>query len=67
MFGKKSTEKSAKQRFLYSQEYRGEKELENKRAKQFLQKHTNSARKNAGKQIVGKKCETRFFIFTRIS
>jgi len=38
-----------------------------KRAKQFFQKHTNSAIKKVGKKIVAKKCEKTFFIFPRIS
>ena len=112
MFGKKSTKKLRKKFFLYSHEYRAEKMGGKKRAKQFFQKHTNSAkkklweknrllivrknvfnihtnivtkkwgekrgekfiqkhsinaRKNVGKIIVGKNCEKRFFIFTRIS
>ena len=29
-------------------------------AKQFFQKHTNSAKKNCWEKIVGKKCEERF-------
>ena len=109
--GKKSSEKSAKNVFLYSHEYRDEKMGGTKRPKQFFQKHTNSASKkcwekncrktlrktffyihtnivtkkwgeqnarnnfsrntrivrakNVGEEIVGKKCEKRFFIFTR--
>ena len=38
-----------------------------KPAKQFFQKHKNSARKKCWEKIVGKKCEKRFFIFTRKS
>ena len=38
----KSSEKSAKNVFLYSHEYRPEK-MGEKRPKQFFQKHTNSA------------------------
>ena len=67
MLGKKSSEKSAKNIFLYSHEYRDQKIGGTKRAKEFFQKHTNSASKNVGKNIVGKKCEKRFFMFPRIS
>ena len=61
MSEKKSSEKSAKQRFLYSQEYRDHKELEKKQAKQFFQKHTTSAEKNIGKKICRKKGRNNFF------
>jgi len=44
-WGKKSLEKSAKTRFLYSHEYRDQKMWGKERAKQFFQKHTNSASK----------------------
>ena len=44
-FEKKTSERSAKKRFLYSHEYRDEKMGGTKRPKQFFQKHTNSARK----------------------
>ena len=57
--GKKSSEKSAKKRFLYSHEYRAKKRGE-KREKQFFQKHTNSATKKVGKKIVGKSAKKRF-------
>ena len=67
MLGKKSSEKSAKNVFLYSHEYRDQKMGGEKRSKQFFQKHTNSASKNVGEKIVGKKWEKRFFIFTQIS
>ena len=67
MLGKKSSEKSAKNVFLYSHEYRDQKMGITQRSKQFFQQETNSARKKVGKKIVGKKCEKRFFILTRIS
>jgi len=57
--------KKCENRFLYSHEYR-EKNW-GKRAKQFFQKHTNSATKKCWEKIVGKKCEKAFFIFARIS
>jgi len=64
---KKSSEKSAKNVYLYSHEYRDQKMGGTKRAKQFFQQHTNSASKKCWEKIIGKKCEKRFFIFTRIS
>ena len=67
MFRKKSSEKSAKNVILYSHEYRDQKMWGKKHAKQFFQKHTNSANKKCWEKIVGKKCEKRFFIFTQIS
>ena len=42
-FGKKSSEKSAKNVFLYSHEYRDQKMEGTKRWKQFFQQDTNSA------------------------
>ena len=45
MLGKKSSEKSEKNVFLYSHEYRYQKMGTTKRAKQFFQKHFNSANK----------------------
>jgi len=59
MLGKKSSQKSAKTRFLNSHEYRTKK-WGKKRAKQFLQKHTNSASKKVGEKIVSKSATTRF-------
>jgi len=46
MLGKKSSVNIAKKRFLYSHEYRDKKMGGKKCAKQFFQKHTNSAKKN---------------------
>jgi len=60
MLGKKPSHKSAKKRFLYSNEYRQQYMGGKKRAKQFFQKHTNSASKNVAKKIIGKKSEKRF-------
>ena len=67
MFGKKSSEKSAKNVFLYSHEYRDQKMGGTKRAKQFFQKHTNSSSKKWLGKNRWKKCEIRFFIFTQLS
>ena len=67
MFGKKSSEKSAKNVFLYSHEYRDQKMGATKRAKQFFQKHTNSARKKCwGKNRRKKVRKTFFYIHTNI-
>ena len=66
--GEKSRwKKNAKTRFLYLHEYRDQKMKGKERAKQFFQKHTNSASKKVRKKIVVKKCEKQFFIITRIS
>jgi len=65
--GKKSSEKSAKKRILYSQEYRDKKWGE-RNARNNFSRNTRIVRsKNVGKKIVGKKCEKAFFIFARIS
>ena len=67
MLGKKSSEKSAKNVFLYSHEYRDQKMGETKRAKQFFQKHTNSAcKKCLGKNRRKKVRKTFFYIHTNI-
>jgi len=67
MLGKKSSEKSAKNVFLYSHEYRDEKMAGTKRSKQFFQKHTNNARKKFCGKNRRKKVRKNFFIFTQIS
>ena len=64
---KKSSEKRAKNVFLYSHEYRDQKVGGIKRAKQFFPTTLIVRAKNVGKKIVGKKYEKSFFIFTRIS
>jgi len=58
--GKKTSEKSANNVSIYSHEYRDQKMGGKKRAKQFFQKHTNSARKKVGKKIVGKSAKNIF-------
>jgi len=63
MFGKKSSENSAKNVFLYSHEYHDQKMRGIKRAKQFFQEHTNSASKKCWEKIVVKKCEN-FFLYS---
>jgi len=60
MWGKKSSEKSAKKRFLYSHKYRDQKMGGKNRAKHFFQKHTNTASKICWEKIVGKKYEKTF-------
>jgi len=65
--GKKATEKSAKNVFLYSHEYRAEKMGEKKRAKQFFQKQSNNASKKCwGKISSGKSAKNFFYIHTNI-
>jgi len=66
-FGKKSLEKSAKNVFLHSHEYRDQK-MVGKNVRNNFSRNTRIVRsKNVGKKIVGKKCDKGFFIFTRIS
>ena len=59
--GKKSSEKSAKNVFLYSHEYRDQKMGGKKRAKQFFQKHTNSTSKKCWEENRRKKVRKTFF------
>jgi len=68
MLGKKSSEKNAKNVFLYSHEYRDQKMGGGKkRAKQYFQKHTNSANKKCwGKNRRKEVRKTFFFIHTNI-
>ena len=68
MWGKKSSEKSSKNVFFYSHEYRDQKLGGNKRAKQFFQKHMNSSRKKCWEKNRWKKVrKTFFYINTNIS
>ena len=65
MLGKKSSEKSEKNVFLYSHEYRYQKMGATKRAKQFFQKYTNSASKKCWEKNRRKKVrKTYFYIHT---
>ena len=64
---KNSLEKRAKKVFLYSDEYRDQKMGGTKRAKQFFQKHTNSASKKCCGKNRRKDVRKNFFIYTRIS
>jgi len=67
MFGKKSSEKRAKKRFLFSHEYHYKKMWGKKRAKQFFQKHTNSASKKCWeKNRLEKVRKNVFYIHTNI-
>ena len=61
MLGRKSSEKSAKNVFLYSHEYRDQKMGGKKLAKQFFEKHTNSASKKCWGQNRRKKVRKSFF------
>ena len=65
--GKKLSERTEKNVFLYSHEYRDQKMGEKKRAKQYFQKHMNSASKNCwGKNCRKKVRKTFFYIHTNI-
>ena len=67
MLGKKSSGKSEKNVFLYSNEYRDQKIGGKKRAKQFFQKHTNSASKKRWGKNRRKKVRKKFlYIHTNI-
>ena len=67
MFGKKSTEKSEKTVFLYSNKYRYQK-MGGENARNNFSRNTLIARaKNVGKKIVGKSAKNVYFIFTQIS
>ena len=61
MFGKISSEKSAKNVFLYSHEYRDQKIGGTKRSKQFFQQDTNSASKKCWEKNRRKKVRKTFF------
>jgi len=62
MLGKKSSEKSAKNVFLYSQNIVNKKFGGKKRAKQFFQKHTNGAIKKCWEKTTANICEQTFFL-----
>jgi len=65
--GKKIVSKSAKTRFLYSNEYRDQK-IGGNIARNNVSRNTRIVRaKNVLKKIVTKKCENTFLIFTGIS
>ena len=65
-FGEKTVGKSARNVLLYSHEYSDQK-MEEKNARNNFSRNTHIVRsKNVGKKIVGKKCLSRFYIFTRI-
>ena len=61
MLGKKIVGKKCEKRFLYSHEYRDQKMGGTKRAKQFFQKHTNSASKKCLRKNRRKKLRKTFF------
>ena len=61
MLGKKSSEKNAKNVFLYSHEYR-EQKMGGKNARNNFSRNTRIVReKNVGKKIVGKSAKNVFF------
>ena len=64
MFGKKSSEKSEKNVFLYSHEYRYQKMGATKRAKQFFQKDTNSASKKCWEKNRRKKVRKTLILYS---
>jgi len=64
--GKKIVAKNFEKKIFYSHEYREQKMGGKERAKQFLQKHTNSASKNIWKKIVAKNSKNFFYIHTNI-
>ena len=67
MLGKKLSEKSAKNIFLYSHEYRDQKMGGGKKARNNFSGSTLIVRaKNVQQKFVGKKCEKRFFLFNEI-
>jgi len=67
MFRKKSSEKSEKNVFLFSHKYRYQKMGGEKRAKQFFQKHKNSANKKCWEKNRRKKVRrTFYYIHTNI-
>ena len=63
MLGKKSLEKSAKTRFLYSHECRDLKWVKNARNKLSRNKPIERT-KNVGKKIVAKNCEKKLFLYS---
>ena len=65
--GKKLWQKSAKNRFFYSHEYRVQKMGGKTRETIFPVTQQIVRAKNVRKKIVEKNCEKRFFIITRIS
>ena len=62
--GKKSSEKSAKNDFLYSHEYRDQKMWGKKRGKQFFQKHTKSASKKCWEKNRRKEVRKTVFLYS---
>jgi len=63
--GKKSTEKIAKNVFLYSHEYRAEK-IEGKTREKFFPETQYSANKKCCEKIEGKSAKNVFYIHTNI-
>jgi len=65
--GKKTSEKSANNVFLYSHEYRAEKIGGKKGGKLFSRSNRIMRAKNVGEKYRRKKIRKTFFIFTQIS
>jgi len=63
MLGKKSSEKSAEKRFLYSHEYRDQK-MGGKNARNNFFTNARIVQAKNGKKIIGKRREITFFILT---
>jgi len=61
MLGKKSSQKSAKTRFIYSHEYRDQKMGVKNSRNNFSKKHTNSASKKCWEKIRRKKVRKHVF------
>ena len=66
MFGKKSPEKSAKNVFLYSHEYRDQKMGEQNARNNFSRNTLIVRAKNLGKKSLEKSAKNFFFIHTNI-
>ena len=65
--GKKIVGKKCEKNFFYIHTYIVAKKWWEKSAKQFFQKHTNSASGNCGKKVRREEGRKTFFIFKRIS
>jgi len=63
--GKKNRWKKVRKTFFYIHTKIVTKKWGGKRAKQFFQKHTNSARKKCSEKIRWKKVRKTFFLFTQ--
>ena len=64
MLGKKSSEKSAKNFFLYSHKYRDQKMGGQNERNNFFQKHTNRASKKLWEKISSEKIAKKRFLYS---